>query len=131
MKILIVEDDRQAASYLYKSIKSWGHEIEIAESCREALIKIEEGVFHIILLDIFLPDGHGYNLIPKIKEMLPDAYIISMTGENSKELEAKVRGCGITYYLIKPFEIQYLESIISHIFQLHETKTNIGGAYGR
>jgi len=56
-----------------------------------------------MLLDIYLPDCKGHELIPKFKEARPDMGIVTITGYNTRELELEVRQQGILYYMVKPY----------------------------
>jgi len=67
-----------------------------------------------VILDIMLPDGFGYDIIPEIKQSQPEAYVITMTGDNSPQLERIVRGFGIAYFMAKPVNLKELKSIIDH-----------------
>ncbi len=111
MNILVVEAD------IGEIIERWGHKVEKAGSGKEALQMFTKNMFDMVLLDIFLPDVKGYELIPQFKRLCPEIGIITMTGYNSRELEMKVREQGILYYMIKPFETKYLKSLLDHISQ--------------
>lgn len=115
MNILIVEDDHSLAALFREGIRTWGHRVEMSNTGEGALRSIREKIYDLILLDIFLPDIEGYDLIPRLKEVRPDMRIIAMTGHNSRELEARVRRQGVLYYMIKPFELKHLGGILEHI----------------
>ena len=55
MKILIIEDTEQVARLLEVAIKKWGYQVAIAKNGKEALDIIQQEMFELILLDIFLP----------------------------------------------------------------------------
>lgn len=124
MDVLIVEDDGAGISNLTQRIRRWGHRVENANTCKEAMEKVRQKRFDLILLDIFLPDGKGHRLIPKLKELWPEVGIITMTGYNSRELEMEVREQGILYYMIKPLEIKHLKSLLDHISQKYDQRAN-------
>lgn len=115
MNILIVEDDANCAESIGESIENWGYKVERVASGREALKRVKRDAFDLVLLDIFLPDMEGYELIPQFKTLCPEIGIVTMTGHNTRELEMKVREQGILYYMIKPFETKYLQSLLDHI----------------
>ncbi len=115
MEVLVIEKDLVAARQIKRMIKKWGHQAEIFADSKKALARIAENFFELVLLDMFLPDMSGYELIPKIKKLKPDLDIITMTNLNSRELELKARKYGIVFYLIKPFETKYLKSLVDHI----------------
>ncbi len=115
MKIMIVEDEISVGKLIKQIIESWGHIAKITTSGKEALEKLSENSFELILLDIFLPDIKGHNLIPLFKIISPQIGIVTMTGQNSRELEKEIRSQGILYYMTKPFESKNLKAIIDHM----------------
>jgi len=92
-----------------------GQQIETVATGKGLLATDKLKTFDLILLDIFLPDMKGYELIPEIKKFWPESKIIAVTEHNSREVEAKVRKEGVIYYMIKPIDNEYLETIINHI----------------
>ena len=115
MKVLIVEDSRPLALKIEKAIRNWGYEAERAGTGKQALEKFRKDNFNILLLDIYLPDGKGIELIPKFREFCPDIEIITMTAFNSRELEMETRHYGILYYMLKPFDLAQLKEILDHM----------------
>jgi YesN/AraC family two-component response regulator len=93
----------------------WGHRVHGERTGASALESARRKPLDLILLDIKLPDIMGYDLIPQFKKYQPGINIITMTGYNTPELERKIRGCGITYYLAKPVQMEELKSILDHI----------------
>lgn len=115
MNILLVEDEVSVSRVIGKEIEALGHGVNTAYTGQDALKKVTKNRFDLILLDIYLPDCRGDELIPKFKEAQPDIGIISMTGYNTKELELEVRKKGILYYMVKPFRIEEMKEILDHI----------------
>ena len=117
MDVLVVEDDGAGVSNLTQRIREWGYRVENADTGKDALEKVRKKQFDLVLLDIFLPDGKGHKLIPRLKELCPRIGIIAMTGYNSRKLEMEVREQGILYYMIKPFDTKYLKELLDYISQ--------------
>ncbi len=115
MHILIVEDDLHVAETIKESIVKWGHNVQTSATGKDALAKLERKKFDLMLLDIFLPDCKGYELIPRFKKLWPEIAIVTITGFNTRELELQVRQQGIHYYMTKPFDIKVLKYILDHI----------------
>ena len=124
MNILIVEDDVAVTSVLTETIQRWGYRAENADTCKDALKKVKQKRFDLILLDIFLPDGKGHEIIPQFKELWPDVGIVTMTGYNTRELEMEVRQQGILYYMIKPFDPMALKELLDHISRKYSDKAD-------
>jgi len=112
MKILIVEDDPTAAQIMHDTMKLWKQEVFLASTGKTAVLAAENQIFDLVLLDIMLPDGYGYDFIPKIRTAQPDLMIITMTGNNTPEMEKQVRQHSITYYMAKPVNFKELKNII-------------------
>ncbi|MDM8535280.1 response regulator [Desulfobacterales bacterium HSG17] len=115
MNILIVDDDVSVSRFIKKLFIKWGHSVEIADSGRDALKKFAKNGFEMVLLDIFLPDVKGYELIPKFRKQCPDTSIVAMTGYNTRELELKIRKKGVLFYMSKPVETGDLKSVVDFI----------------
>jgi len=128
MNVLIVDDEISISRFIGSFIEKLGHYAENAHNGKEALIKFSENKFDLVLLDIFLPDIKGYELIPQFKELRHDIGIVTMTGHNSRELELEVRRHGVIYYMIKPFEADSLRFILDHIVNRSGLKGSQGSS---
>lgn len=115
MKILIVEDSKEVIKLLSFALKKWGHTPTIAETGKEAVNIVQSEMFDLILLDIYLPDAMGYDLIPIFKDQWSGMKIITMTGHSSIEIEEKIRKQGILFYMVKPVNLEELKSILNHM----------------
>jgi len=78
-----------------------------------------------VLVDIYLPDCMGHELIPRFKEIWPDIGVVVMTGYNSRELELEVRRQGVIYYMIKPFSLEVLREILDHMVIKKEREVEV------
>ena len=123
MEILVVEDDLSFSAVVEETLNIWGYNAEWVTSGYMALERMKVKFFDLILLDIYLSDCLGYQLIQNFKQIKPTVHIITMTGRNSRELEREVRKQGITYYMIKPFEFEHLKALLDHI-QKRQQKVN-------
>ena len=124
MNVLVVEDDDSNAEPIAGIIKAWDHKVEVSGTGKDALEKARRKHFDLVLLDIFLPDCKGHDLIPQLRDIWPDMGIVTMTGYNSRELELEVRQQRILYYMIKPFETKHLKTLLDHISQKRDQQVN-------
>jgi len=115
MKILLVEDEVSVAKVIEQAVETMGHSIDTVYTGKDAMKKLKKQRFDLMLLDIYLPDCRGDELIPKFKKIRPDMGIVAMTGYNTMELELEVRQQGIIYYMIKPFKIEEMKEILDHV----------------
>lgn len=128
MNILLVESDHSTAEGILGALGAWGHKAQWSVTGADALERVKQRHFDLILMDIFLPDIHGYELIPKLKKIQPEVKIVTMTESNSRELELQVRKQGIIYYMVKPFSIKIIEEILHHILLENENTRKMGAA---
>ncbi len=115
LEILIVGKNIVTAEWIAQFSENCGHQVDFVSTGKDALRKADAKSFDLVLLDIFLPDTKGYELIPELKRAWPEPKIIAMTDSNSRELELKVRKEGVIYYMIKPVNTICLEKIIKYI----------------
>jgi len=115
MDILVVEDEDSVAGLIMEVIRMWGHQVQRSATGCDALEKLQHTDVDLILLDMSLPDIQGHELIPFFKASQPQAGIVTMTGDNSRELETTVRKQGVAYYMIKPFELTVLKEVVDHV----------------
>ena len=115
MDVLVAENDVSVLLHIAELIKSWGHSAEKSETAQDALDKVKEKMFDLVLLDMSLPDMTTQDLIGKLKELRPDIGIVTMTETSTKELEKEIRTLGIVYYMSKPVSENVLKEILDHI----------------
>ncbi|MFH1146253.1 MAG: response regulator [Pseudomonadota bacterium] len=115
MDILVVEHDVHTAESILECIKELGYNREFVFTGRAAEIKAAQKDFDILVLDILLPDRRAYETMARIKSILPEVEIITITEHNSRPMELEIRKMGIAYYMIKPIETQILKEVLEHI----------------
>lgn len=125
---IIVVDAEKPGKKLEKMIESCGYRVSIARTGEAALKMFSETAFDLILLDMFLPDAMGYELIPEFRKKNPDIRIISTTTYNTREIERNNRAQGVTYYMSKPLIPETLQSLLKHMARQIGKKV---GATGR
>ena len=119
MDILII-DDFFAASAVKKDVEKFVRSIEIANSAEDALIKVSNNKFDLVLLSISSKAFDGCKLIQQVKSICPDIKIVTMTDRNSRNLELKIRKQGVLFYMITPFNKKVLEDIVDYISKSKE-----------
>lgn len=107
--ILIVEDDRFILEGLILSLKDEGFELVSASSFKEASAVIEEKLnkMELILLDVTLPDGSGFDLFQMIREK-SDVPILFLTAIDDEIHKVMALEQGADDYITKPFHIREL-----------------------
>jgi DNA-binding response OmpR family regulator len=114
-KILLVEDDNALADSLTYYLKNEGFEITICNNIENAK-KAFDNKFDLIILDINLPDGSGYDFCTYVRKQI-DIPIIFLTALDEEENIVKGLEIGADDYIIKPFKARELVSRIKSLLR--------------
>ncbi|MEG1351088.1 MAG: response regulator transcription factor [Bacilli bacterium] len=119
MNILIIEDDITIGDSLLHLLNNEGYFTSLVGNCRKALEILSEKEFNLIILDLTLPDGNGFDLYTNIKEhsMAPIIFLTALDDEINI-----VRGLdlGAEDYITKPFKVRELLSRIKNILRRND-----------
>ncbi|HEV7668962.1 MAG TPA: ATP-binding protein [Thermoanaerobaculia bacterium] len=116
-RVLIVDDNLDAASSLARLLSLWGHEVREARDGTTALRIAAELRPELILLDIGLPGMNGYEVATRLRAdaRFRDVRIIALSGYGSEQDQARSRAAGFDAHLLKPAELSHLESILASL----------------
>ncbi|MGL5346365.1 MAG: response regulator transcription factor [Peptostreptococcaceae bacterium] len=115
-KVLLVEDDRAVALAVIYSLKKEGFEVIHAPNLKTAREVLNDTI-DIILLDLMLPDGDGYELCSEIREAQNDIPIIFMTACDEESNIVLGLDLGADDYVTKPVKIRELVSRINAVLR--------------
>ncbi|MCI8319844.1 MAG: response regulator transcription factor [Dorea sp.] len=108
-KILIVEDDLALSSGLCFELDTSGYLTSAAYTLEKADRLLKEESFHLVLLDVNLPDGNGFDLCKKIKADFPEIPVIFLTANDMDKDVINGFDLGADDYITKPFHTQILK----------------------
>ncbi|HEY3320537.1 MAG TPA: PAS domain S-box protein [Planctomycetota bacterium] len=115
-RILLVEDNLDAAESLSLLLTYVGHEVSIAHSGMEAVKRAQEFRPDVVLCDIGLPGGmNGYDIARAIRANpeLSATYLIAMTGYGQEEDRRLAQEAGFDHHITKPADPEALERLLS------------------
>ncbi len=107
-RILVVEDDLALSTGLCFELDAAGYATQAAYNVRKAEYLVAQEAFDLVILDVNLPDGNGFDLCRRIKEQHPQMPVIFLT---ANDLEEDVLGgfdLGAEDYITKPFRMKIL-----------------------
>jgi DNA-binding response OmpR family regulator len=110
-KILVVDDEETVCQSIKKILSRKGYSVEKALSADEAVKKIGEGPFDLVITDLMMPKTNGIELLQIIKDHYPELEVVMITGYASIESAVKATKLGATSYLPKPFTPDELTKI--------------------
>lgn len=118
MKLLLVEDNKSILLGLEYLMKDEGYETDVAHSYAEAMERYNTAVYDLVLLDINLPDGDGYELCRQMKRS-QDIPVIFLTAREEEEDVVQGFELGADDYIRKPFRNRELISRIQNVLRRH------------
>ncbi len=109
-KILIIDDDPLAVELLRTRLSGQGYEVTSALSANEGLAAGKRGRYHLVLLDVMLPQMSGFDVCRTLNEIYKDRYVPIILLTSMDDTESKIKGLesGAYDYVTKPFDTQEL-----------------------
>ena len=113
-RVLIADDNRDAADTMGMLLELGGHEVIIAHSGNQALQLGREHRPDVVILDIGMPDLNGYDVArtARNEEWGKSAYLIALTGWGQAEDKERARLAGFDRHLTKPVDPDLVEEIL-------------------
>src|SRR5919199_1344573 len=118
-RILIVDDEVEITEIL-ADLLSDDYQCLKAGSAEEALSRLRESEFHLVISDITMPGMSGLEMIPHIKELAPDTVVVMISGMQTVESAIGALRLGAFDYLMKPFDLRQVEAVVKRALEHHE-----------
>jgi CheY-like chemotaxis protein len=127
-RIMIVEDQRDAAEMLALLLTAQAHQVHIAPDAHAALERVGSFRPEIMLVDIGLPGMSGYDLAERIRRdpSLADVILVALTGYGGPDDKARALACGFDYHVVKPIEERALDDLLRAAPPLRRTERPAG-----
>jgi two-component system copper resistance phosphate regulon response regulator CusR len=104
MRVLLVEDEPQAAAILAKGLREQAYAVDVAGDGEAALFQVGTTDYDVLILDVMLPRVDGLTVCRKLREAGQTLPILMLTARDA--VEARIQGldCGADDYLVKPYD---------------------------
>ncbi len=114
LRVLVIEDDPDAAECMARLVALWGHEVRQAHSAQAALEIAFAYRPDFVLLDIAMPVMDGYALASQLRgdSRLRGTFIVAITGYGDDEHRRRSYESGINLFLVKPVDPAVLEKLL-------------------
>jgi len=116
--ILVIDDEVAVNNNIRKILSKKGFNVDQAFTKTEALEKIEESAYTLVLLDLKIPEVKGLELLKAIRDRRPDTIVIIITGYASIETAVETSRLGAIDYLAKPFTPDEIRNATEKAFRL-------------
>ncbi len=123
-KILLVEDDVTLGETLVERLEKEGYFVKWVGTQKGAELAVNEANFDLVLLDVGLPDGSGFEFARKFKSAKATPFIF-ITAMNSAEHRLEGYEIGADEFIPKPFHLKELLLRIRHVLQTHTEESEI------
>ena len=120
-KILVIEDESRVAELLKRGLEELGHSVKIADSVSDGLSLFAKEPFDIVVSDVMLPDGSGFDLCRKIREKNETIPILMLTALGTTDDKLEGFDSGADDYMVKPFDFRELDARINILLKRRAT----------
>ena len=127
MHILVVEDDHLLNNTLCYNLNAAGYKVDSALCKQEAENYIEKQKYELIVLDVNLPDGNGFDFCKEAKKRCPETAVIFLTANDMESDMLKGFELGADDYVTKPFPISVFQKKVSAL--LNRISAQSGGDF--
>ncbi len=120
LKVVIVEDDRALREILGIVLEEYPHQIAFAENGQRALELAAQLAPELILIDLGLPDMHGFDLARALRarNLAPRPRLVAFTGFDGEDFRREAREAGFDDFYLKPMDLTAMERTFERIFAL-------------
>jgi CheY-like chemotaxis protein len=117
LRIMVVDDNVDAASMLAMLLEASGHEVLVEHGARQALERSRKDAPQVYLLDIGLPDIDGNELAQRLRAQpeTTNAVLIAVTGYGQEKDRVRTLAAGFDHHLVKPVDTKNLISLLAEI----------------
>ena len=132
-RILVVDDEPSMRVALSESLESCGYKVEVSVSGADALEKFQEDKFEVVITDIRMPGMGGIDVLRGIKKVSSKTPVIVITAYGTVNTAVEAMKEGAADFLMKPFSIDHLESLVKKVVaekegkEGHRSKHNVKG----
>jgi len=115
---LIVDDDPGLLQFLEKRLASWGYAVATAVNGRQGIEVIRSKLPDVVITDLYMPDGDGFELLRRVRETDPDLPIVIMSGQGDLGDAIQALRLGAWDYITKPIaEMSLLHLAIERVIE--------------
>lgn len=112
ISILIVDDDRDICEYMELLLTQNGYGVQSTTDSRAALRLVRDNDFHLVILDLMMPEVSGIELLREIREIDSDLAVIIFTGHATVETAVQSMKLQVSDYIRKPFDVdEFIASV--------------------
>jgi DNA-binding response OmpR family regulator len=121
LRVFLVENHEDTVRYMRLYLEQLSYEVCVATDMASALREIPESRCDVLISDIGLPDGDGWQLMERLGDHRP-LFAIAMSGYGTVNDQRRSRAAGYDHHLVKPFAPDGLVALLREASKLKEEK---------
>jgi len=121
-RILIVDDELEITEIL-ADLLSTDYDCQKAGSAEQAIARLQDSEFQLVISDITMPGMTGLEMIPHIKELSPNTVVVMISGMQTVESAIGALRVGAFDYLMKPFDLRQVEAVVKRALEHYDLVT--------
>jgi DNA-binding NtrC family response regulator len=116
-RLLVVDDEDSFRKLTARELTHSGYSVEMGGTLAEARQALARSSYHVVLLDIRLPDGSGLDLLREIRDSFPGTDVVMLTAYGTVEEAIQAMKQGAHDFLTKPCKLDELEAVLEKVFE--------------
>ena len=121
LSVFLVENHEDTVRYMQLYLEQLGYQVSVAADMATALREIPNSHCDVLISDIGLPDGDGWQLMEKLRSHRPP-FAIAMSGYGTSNDQRKSRAAGYDHHLVKPFIPDALLALLTEAEKAKESQ---------
>ena len=117
LKILVVEDEEALRSIVEQELVTYGYQVDTAEDGDIAMQKLNNQRYNLVILDIYMPNMNGMDVLRQIRENNLADKVIMLTGVNELKIARESLALGANDFITKPYDFQNLIACINRVMK--------------
>jgi DNA-binding NtrC family response regulator len=113
--VLVVDDEISVREMLFRALTSVSMDVALARNAEEAMVLCRSERFDVVFIDYILPGMNGDTLVPIVKELIPGAKIVMISGWVSSPLKKRTIEKSVHAWIDKPFDVSQIFSCIRRL----------------
>jgi putative nucleotidyltransferase with HDIG domain len=118
-RILIVDDEHEITEIL-SDLLSAEHDCQKVGSAEDALARLADSDFQLVISDITMPGMSGLEMLPFVKSISPNTVVVMISGMQTVESAIGALRLGAFDYLMKPFDLRQVEAVVKRALEHYE-----------
>ena len=115
LRFFVIENHQDTLDAIKMFLEAQGHSVETASDMKSGLKIAPRTKFDVLISDIGLPDGDGWELLKRLRETMPEVKAIAMSGYGMRADLNKSQAAGYAAHIVKPFGPMELDAALKKV----------------